>query len=102
MSKAINNPFKKKTFFTTDSDQLERLFESVYGHGFSFQADYSSEIGVYQKFTVTKGDNGGEDEQDEIKFYKETGEGELLTNTILNDLADQGIIEEGKYIILCI
>ena len=102
MSEAIKNPFKKKSVFTADSDQVERLFESVYGHGFSFEADNHSESGISLEFTVEKGDNGGEDEQDELQWYKKTGEGELLTNTILNDLADQGIIEEGEYVIFCI
>ena len=95
----IKSPFKKETVFTGDSSHVEKLFGQVYGHGFSFQADNYTGSDDASEFAVEKGENDCDYDQNKLNHYKETGEGEGLTQIVLNDLCDQGILEEGKYII---
>ena len=95
----VKSPFRKETVFTGDQGTIDKLFQDVYGHGYCFEADHFTGSDDTSEFNVSHGRNEFEWEANKLKTYKETGEGEGLTNIILNDLCDQGILEEGTYII---
>jgi hypothetical protein len=90
---------KKVTHFEVGYSDLEALIKHEYGHNYSVIADLEASNDSKEEVQALKGENN-DDDQEEIANYRATGsQGDVSIWTLMNDMADRGVIEEGDYLI---
>lgn len=89
----------KKTIFHVEWGDFDRLVRDFYGiNHYEFAADVESPNDTTHEFSAGKEKISYWDKKDLEKF-KKNGSYNWITPTLLNDLCDEGIIEEGDYFI---
>jgi len=90
---------KQKTVWFTDYKELEELITKTYGRDYEILASEemgSSQYAAYWNTTVE--DKPLEDyEIDDLQVWKDTGKGQFIVSTILQDMCLRKIIPEGEY-----
>jgi len=90
----------KKTTFHVDWDDFDKLVNDYYQPPtrYKFVDDFESANDTTHELSASKGIND-KWEKDDIKKFKENGQYGWLAPAILNDLCDDGIVEDGDYFI---
>jgi len=88
----------KEVMISVDYDDLEDLIREVYGKPFQIVADQEWDNDSHYSFAVKKEKLEAGD-LDELKSFKEDGKYMNITNILLTDMCNNGIIDEGEYLI---
>jgi hypothetical protein len=90
---------KKVTYFEVGYSELQDFIKEQYGHEYSIVANLESHNDSKESISALTEEND-EDDQKAIENYKATGsEVGISLWTLMNDMADRGVIEEGDYLI---
>lgn len=87
---------KKKVVFEVDYTDLEEFIEEVYGHSIELVADQEWNNDESHPISISK---KALSNPSKIKVFKETGKGDWLMYHLLEDMCNNGLIEEGHYLI---
>ena len=77
---------------------FERIVNDIYGVNYEFVADQEAHNDTSYEYDVHKR-KFSEWENNSLDKFKKEGKYSYMAGTILDDLCDKGVIEEGHYII---
>lgn len=86
------------TYFQVDYRVIEKYIEKVYGLPFNLNED---QHGCDRKFTVKVTGEVTKFDRDAIKRWKGKPSGNLVFNSLMNDMANKKLIPVGVYLIIC-
>lgn len=90
---------ESKTFLVWEYREFEALVQQTYGRGYEFTADMEASNDTTHQFTVP-GEGICAFDQSELARFKAGSHGiRFLAPVLLNDMAAQGIIPKGDYLI---
>lgn len=90
---------KKVSYIELDYGELEDLIKKTYGHSYEFVAQEELMNDMSKTYSVKKEVLEQWDQEDLDGFITSGRIKNWRTHTILTDLANKGIIEEGDYLI---
>lgn len=88
---------KKYEVIEVDQYDVDALIQEHFGHEFSISADQELNRDGVKKFVIDG--KVGEYERSKIERFKADGSGSWLAGALLNQLAADGLIENGTYLI---
>ena len=93
------NEFPTIDVIVLHSNKFDNIIRKTYGHMFYFEVDMEAGNDTDHMF-LKVGDQGLDKwEIDELDAFKDTGDGCMISRLLLEDLARNGIIPKGNYII---
>ncbi|RLA40320.1 MAG: hypothetical protein DRR06_17615, partial [Gammaproteobacteria bacterium] len=90
---------KKKTIMEVDYSDIEKFISYHYGFNFDLHRD-QVDLNCNVRFITLSKENMGIGCKMSLEAYKETGKGVYMFSTLMRDLCNRDLIEEGEYIIL--
>lgn len=91
---------KRVVYIEMEYGELEKLIKQTYGKAYEFVAEEELMNDVIKSFIVKK-ETLNEWDQVALDKFKATGRtGGWRTNVLLTDMCNQGLIEEGNYLII--
>ena len=90
----------KKTFIEMDYGELEDLIKKTYGHTYEFVAEEELMNDVDKTYSLTAKTPLDEWEAKDMEEFKLTGKTKgWRTNTIMQDMINNDVLEPGEYLI---
>ena len=91
---------KTITINALDYYELDQVVARVYGHEWSFVADWEANNEACYLYEGIDGSSLHPYDQDKLEEFKADGSGIYLTRSLLNDLVTRGEIPAGDYLIV--
>lgn len=88
---------KKYEVIEVDQYDIDELIQEHFGHEFSIAADQELGSDGVKKFSIDA--EVGEYERTQVERFKAEGKGSWIGRALLNQLAADGLIEKGTYLI---
>jgi hypothetical protein len=84
--------------FVVDGSDLEELIRETYGHSYELTADMECRNDSEYEYMLKKKELNEYQKKDLAKFIQ-TGEYYFIWNTLLQDMVNRSILDEGNYLI---
>lgn len=94
-----NGMVTTKTIHELDYSNFEKIVESVYGKEYNFIADEEMGNDSSQTYNNIIAEELDEFDKKYLEEFKEIGNHNYLSTTLLTDLVNQGYLPEGNYVI---